>query len=123
MNHIIRGVKIDGTNTNAQLTGCRQPGPAPQHHRVHGEGCGHFELAPFFLSDVQNVHVVHCKESVTGFQIKTDVISEDQPESIFPNLSFTDVIVSHTGAKQQTLVRLTDQVVQAGQTAAALIAH
>ena len=75
MNHIIRGVKIDGTNTNAQLTGCRQPRPAPQHHRFHGEGCGHFELAPFFLSDVQNVHVVHCKESVTGFQIQTPVLT------------------------------------------------
>ena len=74
-------------------------------------------MAPIILGDVENVDVVHCEESVTGLQIKADVISEDQPHSIFTNFSFADVIVSHTRTKQQRLVCLADQIIQAGQTA------
>ena len=101
MNHITRGVKIDSSDskTPPDLTWSRKPGPAPHHHGFHWESCGDFKLTPLILSDVENVHVVHCKESVTGLQIKADVISEDEPESIFTNFSFTDVIISHIGAK------------------------
>lgn len=74
-------------------------------------------MAPIILGDVENVDVVHCEESVTGLQIKADVISEDQPHSIFTNLGFRDVIVSHIRTKQQRLVCLAHQIIQACQTA------
>ena len=101
----------------AQLTCCRDLRSASNHDCFDGEGGRNFELAPIILGDVENVDVVHCEESVTGLQIKADVISEDQPQSIFPNFSFADVIVRHTRTKQKCLVCLADQIVQAGQTA------
>ena len=121
MNHIRRRAKIHGSNTITTtlscLTCCRDLRSASNHDCFHGEGGRNFELAPILLGDVENVDVVHCEESVTGLQIKADVIVKDQPKSIFTNCSFADVIVSHTGAKQQRLVCLADQIVQACQTA------
>ena len=102
---------------NIIITCSRYLGPGPHYYGFYGEGGRNFELAPIILGDVENVDVVHCEESVTGLQIKADVISEDQPQSIFPNFSFADVIVRHTRTKQKCLVCLADQIVQAGQTA------
>ena len=72
MNRIMRGGKIAGSNTH--LTCCGYLGPAPNHHRLQGESSGDLELIPFILSDVENVNIVHCVESVTSLQIKVDVI-------------------------------------------------
>ena len=109
MNHIRQRAKIHSSNTIASSTPLQQHsthstcrgylGSGPHYYGFYGEGSRNFELAPIILGDVENVDVVHCEESVTGLQIKADVIVEDQPQSIFTNCSFADVIVSHTGAK------------------------
>ena len=66
------------------------------------------------MCDVENIFVINCKEPVTGPKLIVDIFSDNQPNAIFTKFSSADHIVSHGGAKQESLIGLSDEIVERG---------